>query len=233
MRNSIAFALIALIAVIGLVILGACASSRRDEPVAVLVEVARPAGVTDAQLIEGFAAALPAYTSVTGLERKYFTADGSSFGGVYLWSNRRSAEDFYSPAWEARIVSQYGSPARLTWFEAPVRTRGGAEGQSGRDAVVAIVRVPAPWYAPGGTIRSRMVKSIALYRDLPGLDFKYFTIADGKRIGGIYLWTDRAAAEAFYDEAWHTRIKDTYRKDANLKFLSAPVTLINTMPENK
>lgn len=230
MHISVSFTLFTLFC---LAALGACATSNRGEPVAVLVEVARPAGVTDAQLIEGFSGALPAYRAVPGLQRKYFTYDGSSFGGVYLWSNRAAAKTFYSADWEARIAAQYGRPATLTWFKAPVLSKGGAEGNAGRNAAVAIVRVPAPWYAPGRTIRSRMVKSVPLYKDLPGLDSKYFTIADGKRIGGIYLWVDQAAAYAFYDETWHKRIVETYGEDADLKFLSAPVTLINTVLETK
>lgn len=63
-----------------------------------------------------------------------------------------------------------------------------------------------------------MKKAVPDYSSLPGLDYKYFTIAPGKKVGGIYLWTDREAADAFYNEAWKARIQDTYGHDAVVDF---------------
>ena len=211
----------------GFVVLSACASSPESKLVAALVEVERPAGASDAVLLKGFNSSIPIYSKIPGLERKYFTQNDDAFGGVYLWSDKVSADAFYNEAWRKRIETTYGTTAKLTWFEVPLLTGGGAEGLAGPDAVVAIVKVSAPWYAPKGTIRSRMRDAVPLYVDVPGLDYKIFSIADEKKIGGIYLWQDQAAADKFYNEDWKVRIVETYGEEAELIFLKAPVTLIN------
>lgn len=41
------------------------------------------------------------------------------------------------------------------------------------------------------------------YQGVPGLIRKYYGLApEGDRLVGIYLWKNRAAADAFYTEAW-------------------------------
>jgi len=69
--------------------------------------------------------------------------------------------------------------------------------------VVVIVRVPKPWYAPKALVASKMRDTIAEYDKLPGLKYKIYTLAqaDG-RYGGVYLWQDRASAEAWFNPAW-------------------------------
>ena len=41
------------------------------------------------------------------------------------------------------------------------------------------------------------------YQGVPGLIRKYYGLTpEGDRLAGIYLWESRAAADAFYTEAW-------------------------------
>ncbi|MFC4292573.1 YdhR family protein [Sphingorhabdus arenilitoris] len=205
--------------------LAACTSPPHSGYQAVLVEVPRPNGLSDTELDTGFRQAIPIYEKVPGLLRKYFVRSQVSFGGVYLWADRASADAFYSAAWSERIAKTYGAPAKLTWFDVPVTTAGGSGGEAGSDAVVAIVKVPAPWYAPRSTINKRMAEAVPVFAKQPGLDFKYFTIANKKLVGGIYLWTDRASADAFYNADWHAAIKQKYGKPAAVEMFDAPVQI--------
>lgn len=210
-----------------LFVLFACSSLPEDHDVAVLVEIDRPAGISDAELHDAFVKSLPLYKKVDGLKRKYFVHSEAHFGGVYLWDNTRSASAFFDSAWHNRIQSTYGQPASLTHFDVPTDTPGASPGSAGKDGVVAIVKVGAPWYAPLGTIASRMKDSIPDYNVITGLDYKIYSIADGKRVGGIYLWDNETAANAFYDPSWHARILATYDEKADLAFYRAPLVLVN------
>jgi len=200
-------------------------STQFPGPVAVLVEVPRPAGATHETIDAGFREALSAFERVPGLQRKYFTRTDTDIGGVYLWDSVASAQAFFDEAWTTRVRCAYGSEPRLTYFDAPVSTPGGGEGSAGADSVVSIVRVTAPWYAPRALITSRMEDSVPRYAEIPGLDFKVYTIASGKQVGGIYLWAHARSAQAFYDAAWHQRIRETYEEDADIAYFHTPVQL--------
>jgi len=86
---------------------------------------------------------------------------------------------------------------------APIRP---AEGGTG--PVMAIVEVPRPWYVPDALIVRRMRATLPHYRALPGLRFKAYSFArPGGDFGGVYLWRDRAAAEAWFTPAWFERVR--------------------------
>ncbi len=61
----------------------------------------------------------PGFLKVPGLIRKQFICDaeGHQAGGSYLWQNRSAAEEFYSGPWMDGIVSRYGAPPRITYFD--------------------------------------------------------------------------------------------------------------------
>ena len=87
---------------------------------------------------------------------------------------------------------------------------------------LAIVRIPAPWYAPRFVIARRFRGAVADYEHLPGLVAKAFTIDDDRRFGGIYVWTDRTAATAYYSPAWRAGILDRRGHDPDVVIFDAP-----------
>ncbi|MEM6747799.1 MAG: hypothetical protein AAF608_10295 [Pseudomonadota bacterium] len=197
------------------------------ERVATIVSLPRPTALSDDALLAAFQDAAPIYRGVSGLERKSFLYTDDMFGGAYLWTDRAAARAFFDGAWEERMRATYGALPDVTWLKAPVVTPGAGFGGAGDDAVVVTVLAQAPWYAPGFVIRRRMRDSLPLYTDLDQLDFKIFIIANKGRVGGIYLWHDQQAAATFYDEAWRTRIVDTYGEDAEVRTYRAPLTIVN------
>jgi hypothetical protein len=92
-----------------------------ETPIATIVTIKTPPGITRPMLDGGFKQAVPVYEKIPGLIRKYFIVNGDSFGGMYLWKDRASAEAWYSDAWRAKAKATYGSEAQLTYFDAPVQ----------------------------------------------------------------------------------------------------------------
>lgn len=91
------------------------------EPVATIVTIKTPAGITRPMLEAEFKRAVPVYEKIPGLIRKYFIADADQFGGMYLWIDRASAEAWYNSAWRAKAKSLYGSEPDVRWFDVPVQ----------------------------------------------------------------------------------------------------------------
>jgi hypothetical protein len=99
----------------------AIAESRQDGTVTTMVLITTPAGISREQLEVGFKQSVPLYESIPGLVRKYYILDGISFGGVYLWKDRASAEAWYTEAWRAKAKAAYGVEPTLVYFDSPLQ----------------------------------------------------------------------------------------------------------------
>jgi len=67
------------------------------------------------------------------------------------------------------------------------------------------------------------------YKGLPGLVRKhYIRSEDGLRVGGVYFWQSRAAADAVYNAEWREFVTDKYGKAPVIRFFDNPVTVDNT-----
>lgn len=100
------------------------------------------------------------------------------------------------------------------------------------EPVVAVVKVAKPWYAPQALIARKMRDTVPQYERAPGLVFKAYSFAqaDGA-FGGLYLWRDRAAADAWFDAAWFERVRRERGVEGEVRFFAAPVVLDNGTPE--
>lgn len=69
-----------------------------------------------------FLSTAPTYLAVPGLIRKCYvlSEDGSTAGGVYLWTSRAAAEAIYTEAWARFVTDKYGTAPIVTYFESPV-----------------------------------------------------------------------------------------------------------------
>jgi hypothetical protein len=94
--------------------------------------------------------------------------------------------------------------------------------------VVAVVKVAKPWYAPDFLVVHKMRRAVPQYRLIPGLTHKIFSLArPGGEFGGIYLWQDRASAEAWFNPAWYRRVKTERGVDADVRMFEAPMMFDN------
>lgn len=95
-------------------------------------------------------------------------------------------------------------------------------------AVVVVTKVPKPWYAPRALVVSRFRDSIPEYEAVPGLAYKYYTLADDGRFGGLYLWQNREQAQAWFSPAWFDRVRKERGVEGEARYFDAPVIVDNT-----
>lgn len=93
--------------------------------VTTIVMINTPPNISRAQIDAGFEQALPLYQKIPGLIRKYFIVNANSFGGMYLWKDRASAEAWYSDAWRAKSKATYGSEPVVIYFDSPLQIDNG------------------------------------------------------------------------------------------------------------
>lgn len=99
------------------------------------------------------------------------------------------------------LMVALGGSATVVMAAQPISDSGGP--------VVVIVKVPKPWYAPNWLVERKMREAVPLYRRIPGLSYKIFSLArPGGEFGGIYLWHDRAAAQTWFGPGWYKRVRD-------------------------
>lgn len=71
-----------------------------------------------------------------------------------------------------------------------------------------------------------------LYKDRQGLIRKYYVRSeDGSTVGGVYLWETRADADACYDDAWRTRVTESYGSAPTISWFDTPVIVDNRHDE--
>lgn len=76
--------------------------------------------------------------------------------------------------------------------------------------------------------RSLFVDSIPRFVRMNGLIRKYFLLAeDGKSAASVYLWSDRAPAEAFFTEEWMQFIAGKYGYRPTVAYYECPVVVDN------
>ncbi len=97
------------------------------------------------------------------------------------------------------------------------------------DRVAVVVSIPTPAKATDAYLRAAMDKSVPQYQAIPGLVRKYFTIGNGT-FGGIYYWTNKAAADAWFNETWYARVKQSYGVPAQVTYFTVPLAIDGTHP---
>jgi heme-degrading monooxygenase HmoA len=95
-------------------------------------------------------------------------------------------------------------------------------------AVVAVVKVPTPWYAPRALVTSKMRDTMPEYAAIPGSAFKAFSFARVRGdFGGIYFWRDKAVAQAWFSPAWFERVRKERSADAQVRYFDALISIDN------
>ena len=83
---------------------------------------------------------------------------------------------------------------------------------------------------PAGTTRAQAVDTIKAtaggYQGVPGLIRKYYGLSeDGAALVGIYLWENRAAADAFYTPDWIARVSARWQSEARRQDWETPMVV--------
>lgn len=104
---------------------------------------------------------------------------------------------------------------------APVETR-----------VPTIVVVKTPPGVTRAMIEEGFAKAVPTYKKVPGLLRKYFTV-NATGFGGMYLWKNRAAADAWHSPEWRARAKALYGVDPELTYFDTPQQIDNVVETGK
>lgn len=96
--------------------------------------------------------------------------------------------------------------------------------------ITVIVNFPAPKDATLESITEAFSSTTPRYEGLPGLIRKYYLFEPEAGIGGgVYLWEDRAQAEAFYNAEWRDRLEAKYGVPPKITFFESPVIIDNAL----
>jgi heme-degrading monooxygenase HmoA len=109
----------------------------------------------------------------------------------------------------------------------PLSAAARPDAPEGRVAVVVSIATP-----PGATdayLKGEFEKAAPRYQQIPGLIRKYFTI-EPKRFGGIYYWSSKTAAQAWFNEAWTARARATYGADPIVTYYDVPLAIDGVKP---
>ena len=94
--------------------------------------------------------------------------------------------------------------------------------------VAVTVSVPTPAGLPRATVEAGMARSVPTYATVPGLIRKYFTIGQAD-FGGLYLFRDRASAEAWFNDAWRVQVVATYGAQPTVTYFYVPLVVDNSV----
>ena len=100
-----------------------------------------------------------------------------------------------------------------------------AQAASPTSSQVAVhVAVTTPGGAPRALVEGGMVRSAPSYAKVPGLIRKYFTIGQSD-FGGVYLFKDRAAAQAWFNDGWRAKTAATYGSQPIVTYYDVPLVV--------
>jgi hypothetical protein len=87
-----------------------------------IIKYALPPRAPIDALKNGFLEVAPFFQGPAGLVRKYFllSDDGTTGGGVYLWTSRQAAHDFSEATIRPMIKEKFHVDPSITYFETPV-----------------------------------------------------------------------------------------------------------------
>jgi hypothetical protein len=139
-----------------------------------------------------------------------------SFGEPFV----RTAVRSIAPAVAATLALAAGAAAQTAPEALP---------QPAPTQVVALVKVPKPWYAPKAYVIGKFRDAVPQYDAVPGLQYKYFTLSDDGTFGGLYLWNSRTQADGWFNDAWHARVLKERGVRGDVTLFDAPVVLDNML----
>ena len=108
----------------------------------------------------------------------------------------------------------------LAWLAAGTHQAAAAD-----QHVATLVVIKTPPGLTRAKIDAGFAASVPTYQKIPGLIRKYYTV-NGDGFGGIYLWKDRAAAEAWYTAAWAEQCKQRYGTECQLTWFDTPLQIV-------
>lgn len=197
-------------------------------PVVVIVRVAKPWYAPKAIVVSKMRDTIDQYSNMPGLAFKEFSFERTSgdYGGIYLWKDPVSAQNWFNKEWFERVKRERGTDAYVRTFSAPIvidNTPGGTPASSDSPTVATLVEIPIPTGVSMDKVVEGFKLAVPTYQSVPGLLRKYFITSDKGTFGGIYLWKDESSANAWFTQAWKDRVVKTYGQPAAIEWFDTPI----------
>ena len=93
--------------------------------------------------------------------------------------------------------------------------------------IIAIVRFPLPAGTTAEQAKASFEASVPQFQGVPGLLRKHYLFGEGPEAGGVYLWTDCAAAEKVYTPEFRKHLADMFGQEPSIEFFESSVTIEN------
>jgi hypothetical protein len=93
-----------------------------------------------------------------------------------------------------------------------------------RVATIVIAKIPPG--VPRGKLDEGFAASVPTYQKIPGLLAKFYTV-NADSYGGMYLWADRAAAEAWLTPQFVAKVKERTGIEPQIIYFDSPIQLDN------
>jgi hypothetical protein len=94
--------------------------------------------------------------------------------------------------------------------------------------ITAITSFKMPKPVTREEARAIFTSTAPKYRGVKGLFRKIYVLSeDGMTMGGVYLWSSRAEAEAMYTTAWRAFVREKYGTEATVTYFESPVVVDN------
>jgi hypothetical protein len=101
---------------------------------------------------------------------------------------------------------------------------------SGMITAIVTAPVPAGWTRTQWLEHSRRIAP--RFQSIPGLIRKQFLFDPERGLGGgVYLWENRAAADACYAGIWRENFKNAFGADPRIEFFDSAVVVDNVAHE--
>ena len=93
--------------------------------------------------------------------------------------------------------------------------------------ITAFVQIKLPEAISRDKVIEAFEASVPKYKGVEGLLRKYYLYDDIDRVGGFYIWKDRASAEAMHTPEWLKHVGDRYGSVAEITYFEAPILVDN------
>ena len=94
--------------------------------------------------------------------------------------------------------------------------------------ITVVTRFQLPAGVAADQIRAAFEEVAPRFRKVPGLVRKQFLCSkDYRTAGGVYLWNDESAAQAFMNERVAPLIREKFHVDPAIEFYDSPVIVEN------
>jgi heme-degrading monooxygenase HmoA len=202
--------------------------------VVAIVKVPKPWYAPKSVVVSKMQATVAQYEQLPGLHYKMFTLTqtDAQFGGIYLWKDRSSAQNWFNPAWHERVEKERGYKADVRFFQAPIIVTN-APAIPGVSQVATLVTVATPAQVSPERLVAEFTAAAGAYQKVLGLLRKYFIITDDGKFGGVYLWDNQNNAQNWFNPVWHERVRKTYGSEAMIEWFDAPIAISSKLADNQ